>query len=92
MSFQEFQIGFLDKFTELESSLISFRGSDSPSPFNLTGRVRKKEKMARGVGAIISEIFPSKEGDYSRESLNRGTAIIRGNTVIPLCNPVLAKT
>ena len=54
--------------------------------------------MARGVGgdylreAIISEIFPSKEGDYSRESLNRGTAIIRGNTVIPLCNPVLAKT
>ena len=26
-------------------------------------------------------IFPSKEGDYSREAINPGTAIIGGNTV-----------
>ena len=25
-------------------------------------------------------------GDYSREAINRGTAIIRGNTVFPLKN------
>ena len=25
-------------------------------------------------------LFPSKGGDYSREVINRGTAIIRGNT------------
>ena len=59
--------------------------------------MKEREDGERGGGdylreAIISQIFPSKEGDYSRESLNRGTAIIRGNTVIPLCNPVLAKT
>ena len=44
--------------------------------------------MARGGGggAIIRGrrlflIFSSKGGDYSREAINRGTAIIRGNTV-----------
>ena len=26
-------------------------------------------------------MFPSKRGHYSREAINRGTAIIRGNTV-----------
>ena len=26
-------------------------------------------------------MFPSKGGDYLREEINRGTAIIRGNTV-----------
>ena len=40
-----------------------------------------------GRGAIIRgrrlfEIFPSKEGDYSREAINRGKAIIRSNTVV----------
>jgi len=29
----------------------------------------------------IIYIFPSKGGDYLREVINRGTAIIRGNTV-----------
>ena len=41
-----------------------------------------------GVGAIIwvrqlFSIFPSKGGDYSREAINRGTAIIQGNTFLP---------
>ena len=61
------------------------------------GVLKEREDGERGGGdylreAIISEIFPSKEGDYSREAIYRGTAIIRGNTVIPLFNPVLAKT
>ena len=42
--------------------------------------------MARGGGAIIRGrqlflIFSSKRGDYSREAINQGTAIIQGNTV-----------
>ena len=44
--------------------------------------------MARrvGGGAIIRgrqlfQIFPSEGGDYLREVINQGTAIIRGNTV-----------
>ena len=44
--------------------------------------------MARGVGggAIIRgrrlfQIFLSKGGDYSREAINRRTAVIQGNTV-----------
>ena len=41
-----------------------------------------------GVGAIIwvrqlFSIFPSKGGDYSREAIDRGMAIIRGNTFLP---------
>ena len=65
--------------SELESSPISFAAVDRTplqlsllskvSIYNLTG---KKEKMAGGVG-----------GDYSKEAINRGTAIIRGNTVSP---------
>ena len=50
---------------------------------------RKEEKMAGGAnrgrlsegGARLFQIFPSKGGDYLREAINRGTAIIRGNTV-----------
>ena len=44
------------------------------------------EKGLGGGGAIIRGrrlLFPSKGGDYSREVINRGTAIIRGNTVYP---------
>ena len=43
--------------------------------------------MARGVGgdylrdAIIVNISIKGRGDYSREVINRGTAIIRENTV-----------
>ena len=47
---------------------------------------RKEEKMAGGAnrgrllegGARLFQIFPSKGGDYLREAINRGTAIIRG--------------
>ena len=45
--------------------------------------------MARGGGrAIIRgrqlfKIFRSRGGDYSREAINRGMAIIQGNTVLP---------
>ena len=48
--------------------------------------------MARGgEGAIIRgrrlfKIFRSKRGDYSREAINRGTAIIRRNTVYQTVN------
>ena len=51
--------------------------------------------MARGGGGggrdysreviILKLIFSSKRGDYSREAINRGTAIIRRNTVF-VCN------
>ena len=34
--------------------------------------------MAREVGGDYFKIFLSKRGDYSREAINRGTAIIRG--------------
>ena len=44
--------------------------------------------MARevGGGGIIRgrrlfQIFPTKGGDYSKEAINRGTVIIRGNEV-----------
>ena len=42
----------------------------------------------RGGGSTIIRgrrlflIFPPKGGDYSREAIYRGTAIIRGNTVL----------
>ena len=32
-------------------------------------------------GRQLFLIFPSKGDDYSREEINRGTAIIQGNTV-----------
>ena len=74
------QIWFLDYFSksisstsELESSLRGFFASDSI--FNLTGSGQKKEKMVRGVGG---------GNDYSREAINRGAAIIRGNTLCAL--------
>ena len=40
--------------------------------------------MAKGAsvgGGIILNFFPSKGGDYSREAITRGTAVIRGNAV-----------
>ena len=76
------QIWFLDYFSkpisstsEVESSLRSFFASDSI--FNLTGSGQKKEKMVRGVAG-------EGGGDYSREAINRGAAIIRGNTLCAL--------
>ena len=36
------------------------------------------------TGGAIILIFPSKGGDYWREAINRGTAIIQGNTVFLL--------
>ena len=51
--------------------------------FNLTGRGKKKEKMARGVGRGVIilgswffRMFLSKGGNYSREVINQGTTII----------------
>ena len=51
--------------------------------FNLTGRGKQKEKMARGVGRGVIilgswffRIFLSKGGNYSREVINQGTTII----------------
>ena len=55
--------------------------------------IKEREDDEKGCGgggaAIIRErrlflIFPSKGGDYSREAINRGTAIIQGNTVLLL--------
>ena len=42
--------------------------------------------MARGGGRLFEggdyfKYFGQRGGDYSREAINRGTAIIRGNTV-----------
>ena len=46
----------------------------------------ERRKGGGGGGAIIRErrlfqIFPSNGGNYSREAIDQGTAIIRGNTV-----------
>ena len=50
--------------------------------FNLAGR---GSKGWRGAAIIRGRrlLFPSKGGDYSRDVINRGTAIVRGNTVYP---------
>ena len=47
---------------------------------------REKSKRGERGGAIIRErrlfqIFPSNGGNYSREAIDQGTAVIRGNTV-----------
>ena len=57
----------------------------------MKGREKSKRGERGGGGggggvAIIRErrlfqIFPSKGGKYSREAIDQGTAIIRGNTV-----------
>ena len=39
-----------------------------------------------GGGGGDYYIFPSKEGDYSREAINRGTTIIGGNTTPSNCS------
>ena len=57
------------------------------SIFNLRGRGEEKEKMAGGGGGRLFEggvyfkYFDRRGDDYSREAINRGTVIIRGNTV-----------
>ena len=71
--------------SELELSLISFAGSDCTSTWQRGDN--RKRRWWEGEGAIIWErwlfqIFPSKGDDYWREVINRGTAIIRGNTVL----------
>ena len=43
--------------------------------------VAKSRVKYNEQGRRLLYIFPSKEGDYSREVINRGTAIIGGNTV-----------
>lgn len=51
--------------------LISDDSSSGIDALQLGGESIKKKKITRGVA----------EGDYSREAINRGTAIIQGNTV-----------
>ena len=73
----------------LVGSLINFQSLNLHDQFcwfsfhyNLTGTGKKEEKMARGAGrgdysreAIILSISV-RGGDYLREEINRGTAII----------------
>ena len=53
----------------------------------IKGREKSKRgERRKGGGAIIRErrlfqIFPSNGSNYSREAIDQGTAIIRGNTV-----------
>ena len=65
--------------SELESSLISFAGSDSTS----TWQGRKDGKWGGGgqffKGGNHFQYFHLGGGDYSREAINQGTAIIQGN-------------
>ena len=65
--------------SELESSLVSFAGSDSTS--------EEREGGKRGEGGRLSEggdyfHYFHRRGDYLREAINQGTAIIRGNRVV----------
>ena len=60
--------------SEPDSSLITFTGSDSISASSSGGG----GGIIRGRRLFL--IFRSKGDDYSREAINRGTAIIRGNT------------
>ena len=66
-------------------SLISFAGSDST--FGREGiKGREEGKRGRGgrlfKGADYFKYFRPKGGDYSREAINRGTAITRENAVL----------
>ena len=45
----------------------------------ITEREMAKGRIIRGIRSF--QTFLSKGGDYSREAINRGTAVIRGNTV-----------
>ena len=38
--------------------------------------IKERDDGERGWGRLF-QIFPSKEGDFSREAVNRGPAIIR---------------
>ena len=59
----------------------------SDIPIKDNQMVKSKENgQTSGAGATILGrrilyIFVSKEGDFSREAIKRGTAIIRGNTI-----------
>ena len=87
--------------SEPESSLITFTGPDSiifsasSSRFTATqipanglvqGAVTMSVKDCGGGGGIIFNIFvKGGGGDYSREAINRGMPIIRGNMVVCFC-------
>ena len=68
--------------SELESSLISFAGSDSTS----TWQGRKDGKWGGGgqlfKGGNHFQYFRLGGGDYSREAINQGTAIIQGYNIV----------
>ena len=72
--------------SEPELSLISLAGSGSTSAGQGGYKRKRRWREGWGVGAIVRgkrlfQIFPFKGGDYSREAIYRGTAVIRGNTV-----------
>ena len=46
----------------------------------IKGREDGERGVSRGGGHYF-KFFPSKGGDYSREAITRGTAVIRGNAV-----------
>ena len=73
--FEVFQIWSLDWFSELESSLISLiAGSDSTLTWQ--GGDERKTRWREGWGRLF------EGGDYFEYFHQRGTAIIRGNTVL----------
>ena len=59
------------------------------SIFNLRGDKRKRNGK-RGGGYYAKKLIilniSVKGGDYSREAINQGTAIIQGNTVYICCS------
>ena len=64
-------------------SLISFAGSDSTLTWQ--GGDKRKRKRQEGLGGWRGDYFKYiflKGGHYSREAINQGKAIIRGNAVI----------
>ena len=46
------------------------------------GITERENGEGRGRGGDYFKVFRSKGGDYSREAINQGTAIIRGTIII----------
>ena len=70
---------------QLELSLISFAGSDSTSTWQEGDKRKRRWWDGWGWeiiwGRRLFSIFLSKGGNFSREAINQGMAIIRGNMV-----------
>ena len=85
-----FSVNMLGIRSLKKSSLISFAGSDSTSTWQ--GGDKRKRRWRDRWGWQLFSIFPSKGGNYSREVINQGTAIIRGNKVWQSKTAQLRKT